>query len=128
VDKNNGQGAKLWVIRIGDGVHNFNDLPETAYALRSEVESLGDDVLSSAKAYTDVVSAAMDAAKQNKITATGVLSCDGNGNVAQADMSTYAKLGNNVSFNSITITEGLTASGSNSIEGYATTADLTSTS
>lgn len=59
VDKNNGVGEKLWVVRIGDGVHNFNDLPETAYALRSELTALGDEVFLSAKTYTNEVSTAL---------------------------------------------------------------------
>ena len=37
VDKNNGVGAKDWVIRIGDGVSTFDALPETAYALSANV-------------------------------------------------------------------------------------------
>lgn len=46
VDKNNGVGVKDWVIRVGDGVNNFVDLPETAYALSSNVKSLTDELSS----------------------------------------------------------------------------------
>ena len=30
----------MWVLRIGDGTSHFNDLPETAYLLRSELEDV----------------------------------------------------------------------------------------
>lgn len=53
--------------------------------------------------------------KQNNISANGILSGDGNGNVTSADMSMYIKQYGYSVFN------GLTALGSNSIEGYATT-------
>lgn len=39
VDKNNGVGEKNWVIRIGDGTTEFSNLPETAYALSSDVQA-----------------------------------------------------------------------------------------
>lgn len=39
VDKNNGVGEKNWVIRIGDGTTEFKNLPETAYALSSDVQA-----------------------------------------------------------------------------------------
>jgi hypothetical protein len=39
VDINNGVGEKNWVIRIGDGTTEFSNLPETAYALSSNVQS-----------------------------------------------------------------------------------------
>lgn len=39
VDKNNGVGEKNWVIRIGDGTTAFENLPETAYALSSDVQA-----------------------------------------------------------------------------------------
>ena len=37
VDRNNGNGVKDWVVRVGDGVSTFNQLPETAYALSTDV-------------------------------------------------------------------------------------------
>lgn len=39
VDKNNGVGEKNWVLRIGDGTTEFSNLPETAYALSSNVQA-----------------------------------------------------------------------------------------
>lgn len=39
VDKNNGVGEKNWVLRIGDGATEFKNLPETAYALSSDVQA-----------------------------------------------------------------------------------------
>ena len=72
VDKNNGVGSKLWAIRIGDGTTAFNDLPETAYALSADVASIGDGVLSDAKAYTDQVSAALETEISNKVKIEGV--------------------------------------------------------
>lgn len=39
VDKNNNVGEKNWVIRIGDGTTEFKNLPETAYALSSDVQA-----------------------------------------------------------------------------------------
>ena len=72
VDKNNGEGNKLWVVRIGDGKTNFNNLPETAYALNSDVSTLGTNVLNDAKAYTNEVSAALESQISNKVKIEGV--------------------------------------------------------
>lgn len=44
VDRNNGVGAKDWVVRIGDGVTSFTGLPETAYALSADVETLANEL------------------------------------------------------------------------------------
>lgn len=46
VDKNNGVGEKLWVLRIGDGTSHFDTLPETAYALRSDLTAALNDISS----------------------------------------------------------------------------------
>lgn len=56
--------------------------------------------------------------KQDAISASGILSGDGQGNITSADMSMYVKQNGSPVFN------GLTATGSNYIEGYATTAQL----
>ena len=50
VDLNNGNGAKNWVVRIGDGVNHFNDLPETAYALSADVAAQISAVISAHEA------------------------------------------------------------------------------
>lgn len=74
VDKNNaygtGSGEPLWVVRIGDGSTEFRNLPETAYALRSELTALGDEVILSAKTYTNEVSTALSTDYVAKDTAT----------------------------------------------------------
>lgn len=58
-------------------------------------------------------------AKQDKITANGILSGDGQGNITSADMSMYVKQYGLPVFN------GLTALGSNYIDGYARISELT---
>lgn len=37
VDKNNGVGSKKWVVRIGDGVTEFKNLPETDYVINEQL-------------------------------------------------------------------------------------------
>jgi hypothetical protein len=44
VDRNNGVGAKDWVVRVGDGVTSFTGLPETAYALSANVKAVVDEL------------------------------------------------------------------------------------
>lgn len=46
VDLNNGNAelGQKWVVRIGDGVTPFNQLPETAYALSSDVAALASEL------------------------------------------------------------------------------------
>ena len=56
-------------------------------------------------------------AKQDKISANGILSCDSNGNVTSADMSQFVKNGG-------AVINGLTALGTNYIDGYASLYDL----
>jgi hypothetical protein len=50
VDLNNGNGAKNWVVRIGDGVTPFDQLPETAYALSADVAAQISAVISAHEA------------------------------------------------------------------------------
>lgn len=87
VDKNNGVGAKLWVMRVGDGTTPFTGLPETAYALSSDVSALGVNVLEQAKTYTNTVSAALENEISNKVKIEGVPT--DYINVSRVDAETY---------------------------------------
>ena len=87
VDKNNGVGAKLWVMRVGDGTTPFTGLPETAYALSSDVSALGVSVLESAKTYTNTVAAALENEISNKVKIEGVPT--DYINVSRVDAETY---------------------------------------
>ena len=75
VDKNNGNGEPLWVVRIGDGTHNFNDLPETAYALRSELSD-----------YVNTLSAEISAKVKIENVPTDYI------NISRVDAETYHQI------------------------------------
>jgi hypothetical protein len=60
VDINNGVGDKKWVVRIGDGSTEFNNLPETAYALSSDVAAQISAVLSAHEADMEAIQTAIN--------------------------------------------------------------------